>query len=811
MPPPLPPPKDKSYSSSTNSLSYLSPPSSFNYINQDLAEAVRDSVQIKTPQRDHSQSQQQQQQYQRARPISHYSSNARGAASGGSILLDTNNSDAGYSTRSGNGPPLPSLDPLVPRRTPSPNPPLAYSTTNTNTNTIAEEEDMSVFQPTLGYSQSSPDMSSIAQQPALPSARMSQLAVSNPFEEDEIEPAGTGRIKPPGNGHNAQKSIGSLGLEGEGLVQPTRTKFTRSHTGAAPSTSSSAHLLGPTSPVSGGVKTRTRRSMSSDSYGFNQQQDSTNMKELTAGQKKALEDKKGSRHADVIDTWDPTGLGTAMWHHSGPYDAAAPSRNTNLPTSKAPMQAFHPPPVQSPPRTGPTTISLSSPPVPPAKDIPLDAGDRPPHRRAPSGNRHGIPANSRRVSGGGLTGQYSTSMPASGGYFPAMSDEPTDEAELMRRERQREREAKRQALKAAWGIDTPEPFEDFGGSPHDGMVDINENDIYSPESISAPLPGKPARSPGLRFGMGATSPPIREDATSPTHENPPHARSGQLGPGGVKRTKSLMQKIKTMRESPNLAVRSSSPRGVSPTTESGLAGSPSSELPPDLEKTKKPGFFSRSSGTGRNSPSKRPGAGTGTGTGHSSTTSISGQAGTGSGSGSGPGSGLASGAGSGTALAAIPSQSQAQNETDVYEDAAEELVPSGNGSGFVLVESPNSKARAMRALKKEQDHHLHHHRSGSHGHGLGHNGTSAVPANRTKNMPQPPVAPVIPDFDDILPQRRGSPLEQDNYGGGGGSGNGSGSNGNGTGTSGGLSVNRGDDGLKRKTSMVKKLRDKMTK
>jgi hypothetical protein len=64
------------------------------------------------------------------------------------------------------------------------------------------------------------------------------------------------------------------------------------------------NLLPPTSPSGG--KSRVRRSMSSDSYGLDPSQ-----KELTAGQKKALEDKKGSRHADVIDTWDPTGLGSA--------------------------------------------------------------------------------------------------------------------------------------------------------------------------------------------------------------------------------------------------------------------------------------------------------------------------------------------------------------------------------------------------------------------------------------------------------------------------------------------------------------------
>ena len=65
----------------------------------------------------------------------------------------------------------------------------------------------------------------------------------------------------------------------------------------------------PLSPVANG---RPRRSNSSDSYGIPEKKDT---KELTAGQKKAQEDKKGSRHADVIDTWDPTGLGSASEYH----------------------------------------------------------------------------------------------------------------------------------------------------------------------------------------------------------------------------------------------------------------------------------------------------------------------------------------------------------------------------------------------------------------------------------------------------------------------------------------------------------------
>jgi len=51
-------------------------------------------------------------------------------------------------------------------------------------------------------------------------------------------------------------------------------------------------------------------------------------------------------------------------------------------------------------------------------------------------------------------------MPASGGYFPD-PDEQVDEAGLQRKERQKERESKRRALKAAWGIDNREVCQGF--------------------------------------------------------------------------------------------------------------------------------------------------------------------------------------------------------------------------------------------------------------------------------------------------------------------------------------------------------------
>lgn len=58
-------------------------------------------------------------------------------------------------------------------------------------------------------------------------------------------------------------------------------------------------------------------------------------------------------------------------------------------------------------------------------------------------------------AGGGLTGQYSSSVPSGGAYFPEV-EEPTNEADIARMERLREKEMKRRALKAAWGVDERE-------------------------------------------------------------------------------------------------------------------------------------------------------------------------------------------------------------------------------------------------------------------------------------------------------------------------------------------------------------------
>ncbi|RXK38630.1 hypothetical protein M231_04136 [Tremella mesenterica] len=285
------------------------------------------------------------------------------------------------------------------------------------------------------------------------------------------------------------------------------------------------------------TKARPRRSLSTDTYGLE------GTAPLTAGQKTAAEEKKASRHADVIDTWDPTGLGSAMWHHSGPYDAAAPSRNLNLPPSKAPMQAFHGPPVTSPPR-GVATISLSSPPPVPGKIPTGDVPEMPtrPVRKGQSAIRDKH-TQSRRVSGGGLTGQYSTSMPSSGAYFPVLRENGMEDTQP--------RKGWNNALKEAWGTQDPEPFEDFGQSPGE----MQEFDFSAGPAVPVDeyaVEPKPLRSPGLRNAPAPRSPGMREDMPSPSSEMPPGAyrtnsnTAGGPPTGGVKRTKSLMQKLKTM-------------------------------------------------------------------------------------------------------------------------------------------------------------------------------------------------------------------------------------------------------------------------
>jgi hypothetical protein len=207
-----------------------------------------------------------------------------------------------------------------------------------------------------------------------------------------------------------------------------------------------------------------------------------------------------------------------MWHHSGPYDAAAPSRNDakERGAERAPMAVFDP-------RKGSRVTELDG----KALEGEIGAGQRPGHTRLRSGSisqmqqqqqqqqaqtpdqeltlptlplTAGIPMTARpsrsgrkpSVSSPGIYGslqdEYSTSVPTSGGYFPTDLTNPGS-AEVEgkgkrgsvssdieeKRMREKERESKRRALQAAWGIDERESgFREPRTALGEGMADFGE-------------------------------------------------------------------------------------------------------------------------------------------------------------------------------------------------------------------------------------------------------------------------------------------------------------------------------------------------
>jgi hypothetical protein len=212
-----------------------------------------------------------------------------------------------------------------------------------------------------------------------------------------------------------------------------------------------------------------------------------------------VKQKVGSRHADVIDKWDGSGVGKSMWHHSGPYDAAAPSRNDikKVGQTRAPMKAFRDvaggAEVAGPENStimhqnnlssasgfdatqNPFDDSSAAPPMPLVNsEYGIGASStetsRAPHKthHKKHSAKHGGKVMSPR--GEGLTGQYSTSLPASGGYFPshasgAAGGEEDDWEQDEGKRRQRERDQKHRALQAAWGMDERESVAHYSMEP----------------------------------------------------------------------------------------------------------------------------------------------------------------------------------------------------------------------------------------------------------------------------------------------------------------------------------------------------------
>lgn len=264
--------------------------------------------------------------------------------------------------------------------------------------------------------------------------------------------------------------------------------------------------------------------------------------------------KKGSVHADVIDRLDFSGVGPSMsffisaipsfphrrvppvFHHDGPFDACAPSRNRHR--TKAPMLAWSGAPGEN---------------APPTSDF-----------------HHPSPAHHK------------------------VTHSPTYDIP----------KKKVDAIAEAWGIHEPEPYEEFfaGGGTTRRDGDTPSNSIYAGREGHGSRNGTPQHSIGRRSKDGrdlrdvyrdyldddVRQPQVRDKDRSDRENRPlrrgrlpppqpimvpeardPHQSDVETGPGspsGVpKRTKSLMQRIRKMRDSPNIPLGYDDENPPSPT------------------------------------------------------------------------------------------------------------------------------------------------------------------------------------------------------------------------------------------------------
>ncbi|EPQ60560.1 hypothetical protein GLOTRDRAFT_32865 [Gloeophyllum trabeum ATCC 11539] len=222
--------------------------------------------------------------------------------------------------------------------------------------------------------------------------------------------------------------------------------------------------------------------------------------------------KKGSVHADVIDRLDFSGVGP-MFHHDGPFDACAPSRNRHR--TKAPMLAW-----------------TSTP-----------------------------PADQQALNDAYTPGGYESPYPASNPY-----ESPYEQPKK-----------KVDAIAEAWGIHEPEPYEEFFAGGGNGRHDESApNSIYNGRERhgndssrgrrSGPRDGRqdgtPRRPPNphKRSALPPPQPIFVPDTAENLPADPPSPQSAPghgSGAGGInlpKRSRSLMQRIKKMRETPNVPV-----------------------------------------------------------------------------------------------------------------------------------------------------------------------------------------------------------------------------------------------------------------
>jgi len=179
-----------------------------------------------------------------------------------------------------------------------------------------------------------------------------------------------------------------------------------------------------------------------------------------------------------------------MFHHDGPFDACTPSRNKHK--SKAPMHAW---------------------------------GTKPNELNAQYGN---------------------SAYPSSYAYGAFSNDYPEPPKKKV------------DAIAEAWGIHEPEPFQEFfaGGGRGEGATPTSS--IYNGRSVARPTreerEPRPMRSPTARRPNVPPPQPIfvsdSPEVDEPVSSSPPAASSGYP----PKRSKSLMHRIRKMRDAPNVPV-----------------------------------------------------------------------------------------------------------------------------------------------------------------------------------------------------------------------------------------------------------------
>ncbi|KAJ7169818.1 Pal1 cell morphology protein-domain-containing protein [Mycena filopes] len=290
----------------------------------------------------------------------------------------------------------------------------------------------------------------------------------NPFADDKASASPTRAPPPPPKKRSTPKPKDIVEeVRDTVVVRGSPNRVARSQTNAQSNSPRNAPQLGP-------------RSLSQDSVPV----DKT---------KKAS--KKGSKHADVIDRLDYTGVGP-MFHHDGPFDACAPSRNRQK--SRAPMMAWS---------GRPEDAAAAA-----AAAAPKEYNDNP----YPSPNAYSA--------------------------FTGSEYEPPKK--------------KVDAIAEAWGIHEPEPYEEFfagGGGGTTGTTPASS--IYNGKESSR----KPAESrPRAQARRSQLPPPmpifVPENITDPAAPDSPGS------PGSFpKRNKSLMHRIRKMRDAPNVPVNDEEP------------------------------------------------------------------------------------------------------------------------------------------------------------------------------------------------------------------------------------------------------------